>query len=149
MTFKDMYEVLISQINPKVISPIMKMGNYIAMVKTKSGLYIARNVSGRCGLDFCAEKNAIVQMLHNGETEIESVLTVSKLKEIEMPCGSCRELMMQLGPFSVDIKLIMGLEEHEYVRLGELSPMYWGDRLYSKQSREHPIKEEYAEETTR
>ena len=64
-------------------------------------------------------------MITNGETKIKKVVTIGR-DEIRMPCGVCREAMMQLDKDSGDIELLVNLETQEVVKLKELMPNWWG-----------------------
>ena len=54
--------------------------------------------AGGVTLGICAERNAIFNMLTNGEQEICKVLAVMSNGKTGAPCGACRELMVQLMP---------------------------------------------------
>ena len=77
-------------------------------------------------LGICAERNAIFNMLTNGEQEIKKVLAIMPNGKSGAPCGACRELMVQLMPNSYrKIEVLMDFETEEIVTLGELTPKWW------------------------
>lgn len=45
----------------------------------------------------CAERNAIANMITNGEHEIDKVVAIVEDGSVGSPCEACREYMMQLG----------------------------------------------------
>ena len=47
-----------------------------------------------------------------------------------MPCGACRELLMQLSPKNRYTEIMVDYESRSTVTLGELMPMWWGDERY-------------------
>ena len=47
-----------------------------------------------------------------------------------MPCGACRELMMQLGGGSGEIEILTDLSSGASVRLRELCPDWWTEKRY-------------------
>ena len=47
------------------------------------------------------------------------------------PCGACRELMMQLGPGSTHIEILMDYPERKTVTLGALVPDWWGGERFA------------------
>ena len=77
-------------------------------------------------LGICAERNAIFNMITNGEQKIEKVLAIMPNGKSGAPCGACRELMVQLMPNSYqEIEVLMDFEVEEIVSLGELTPKWW------------------------
>lgn len=77
-------------------------------------------------LGICAERNAIFNMITNGEQKIEKVLAIMPNGKSGAPCGACRELMVQLMPNSYqEIEVLMDFETEEIVTLGELTPKWW------------------------
>ena len=77
-------------------------------------------------LGICAERNAIFNMITNGEQEIKKVLAIMPDGKTGPPCGACRELMVQLMPNSYqEIEVLVDFEAEETVTLGELTPRWW------------------------
>ena len=89
-------------------------------------IYTGICVDGACTLGICAERNAIFNMLTNGESEIKRVIAVNWDGKAMPPCGACRELMAQLMPNNYhDIEIMLDCEKNEIVTLGELTPKWW------------------------
>jgi len=87
---------------------------------TKSGrLYTGICIDLACGIGFCAEHAAIAEMLKNRETQIEMIVAVSQDK-ILVPCGRCREMMLQINKGNMNTKVI--LLEKRTILLKELLP---------------------------
>ena len=83
-------------------------------------------VDTACTLGICAERNAIFQMLTNGEHRITRVLAVMPNGKTGAPCGACRELMVQLDPQRYrDIQIMLDYEGEKIITLGELTPEWW------------------------
>ena len=85
-------------------------------------------------LGICAERNAIFNMLTNGEQEIRKVLAIMPDGHCGAPCGACRELMVQLIPKTYrDIEIMLDYDRGRTVTLGVLTPEWWitGDRIDS------------------
>ena len=79
-------------------------------------------------LGICAERNAIFNMITNGENEIDKVLAIMPDGSNGAPCGACRELMVQLMPGRYqDIEILMDYKTGRTVTLGELTPEWWID----------------------
>ena len=75
----------------------------------------------------CAERNAIANMITNGETQIKKIVAVMPDGKAGMPCGACRELLMQLSPENGEMEILQNCETFETIRLGALVPNWWGD----------------------
>ncbi len=77
-------------------------------------------------LGICAERNAIFNMITNGEQEIARVLAVMPDGKTGAPCGACRELMVQLMPAAyANVEIMLDYEQDRVVTLGELTPAWW------------------------
>lgn len=78
----------------------------------------------------CAERNAIANMITNGESEIIKLVCIDSKGNVGLPCGACREYLMQLSKNSKDIEILMDEKTKEFVKLEELIPDWWGyDRV--------------------
>ena len=120
--------------NGRVISPFVDAGGVGAAVLTRSGnIYVGVCIDTCCSLGMCAERNAIANMITNGEHEIEKVVAVMPDGRVGPPCGACRELMMQLSKRSSEIEILTNIDTHAYVTLGELVPDWWGRERFEDQ----------------
>ena len=79
-------------------------------------------------LGMCAERNAIANMITNGESQMDKVVAVMPDGRVGFPCGVCREYMMQLDKGSGEIEILLDLDTQKTIRLKELIPEWWGDR---------------------
>ena len=78
----------------------------------------------------CAERNAIANMITNGESQIDKVIAVMSDGKVGSPCGSCREFMMQLDKNSGDIEILLDIDTQKTVKLKELLPEWWGTNKF-------------------
>lgn len=79
------------------LSPLMEVGSVGAAILTDQGnIYTGICIDTACGMGMCAERNAIANMLTNGESRILKVVAVMPDGSSGTPCGVCREFMMQL-----------------------------------------------------
>ena len=77
-------------------------------------------------LGICAERNAIFNMITNGEQDIQKVLAIMPNGKTGAPCGACRELMVQLMPESYQhIEIMLDYKTERIMTLGELTPEWW------------------------
>ena len=122
-----LYSEAMKVINPRKISEWVEAGGVAAAVETASGnIYTGVCVDGACTLGICAERNAIFNMITNGESEIRRVIAVNWDGKAMPPCGACRELMTQIMPESYgNIEIMLDYESGRTVTLGELTPEWW------------------------
>lgn len=98
-------------------------GSVGAAIRTVNGdIFTGICLELECGLGFCAEVSAIAQMLTQHQTQIDTVVAVTKDK-ILPPCGRCRETMAQIDRRNLDSKVIIA--EGKTVLLRELLPHHW------------------------
>ncbi len=122
-----LYEKAKSVIKPQKISNLVEIGSVGSAILTKDGnIYTGICVDTASTLGVCAERNAIFNMLTNGETQIDKVVAVIDGSGCGAPCGACRELMMQLDKNSGDIEILLDYETKKTIKLKELIPYWWG-----------------------
>lgn len=116
----------------RTVSPFIDAGGVAAAVLTRAGnLYVGVCIDTASTLGMCAERNAIANMITNGESQIDKVVAVMPDGKVGSPCGACREYMMQLDKDSGEIEILLDLETRKTVRLKELIPDWWGsDRFH-------------------
>ena len=113
--------------NGRVVSPFVEAGGVSAAILTKAGnIYVGVCIDTACSLGMCAERNAVANMLTNGESKIDKLVALMPNGKTGMPCGACRELLMQLDKESGEIEILLDLETKKTVRLKELMPDWWG-----------------------
>lgn len=125
--WKEMYEAAKAVFNSRRISEYVTVGEVAAAILSKSGrIYTGVCVDTCSTLGICAERNAIFNMITNGEQEIDKVLAILPDGSSGAPCGACRELMVQLMPDSYkDIEIMCDYETERTVTLGEITPEWW------------------------
>lgn len=116
--------------NAKTISPYIDAGGVSAAILTKKGnIYVGVCIDTSCSLGMCAERNAIANMITNGESEIEKLVAIMPNGKVGFPCGSCREFLMQLDKNSGEIEILVNYDTKETIKLKDLVPNWWGDRF--------------------
>ncbi len=121
--------------NGRRVSPFIDAGGVAAAILTKQGnLYVGVCIDTASTLGMCAERNAIANMITNGESQIEKVVAVMPDGKVGPPCGACREYMMQLDRDSGNIEILLDLETRKTVRLKELIPDWWGYARFAEAS---------------
>ncbi len=122
-----MREAAMSVRNERKISEYVTCGEVSAAILSGSGkIYTGVCIDTCSTLGICAERNAIFNMITNGEQEIEKVIAVLPDGSSGAPCGACRELMVQLMPGKYkSVEIMMDYEQERIVTLGELTPEWW------------------------
>ena len=88
-------------------------------------------------MDLCAERVAALNMyISSGQTVIKRLIafrdqpTRGDITGSGMPCGACREFLMQLSEKNRDMQILTDYETRKTVTLGELVPGWWGESRY-------------------
>ena len=131
MKEKEVWDMLITRaeevLNPRTISPFIEAGGVGAAILTKNGnVYTGVCIDTASTLGMCAERNAIANMITNGESQIDKLVCVMRNGKVGSPCGACREYLMQLDKDSKDIVILRERDTYETIRLEELIPDWWG-----------------------
>ena len=122
-----LYEAAKGVLNPRTISAYVTAGEVSAAVLSSSGkIYTGVCIDTCSTLGICAERNAIFNMITNGEQEIRKVLCIPPVRGKGAPCGACRELMVQLMPDQYkSIEIMLDYKSEKIMTLGELTPEWW------------------------
>ena len=125
--WKQLYDAAKAVQNQRKISDYVEAGGVAAAIQSESGrIYTGVCVDTASTLGICAERNAIFQMLTNGEHRITRVLALMPDGKTGAPCGACRELMVQLDPQRYrDVQIMLDYEHEKITTLGELTPEWW------------------------
>ena len=125
--WEDLQKAAVAVICPREVSKMIEAGGVAAAVESASGkIYVGVCIDTACTLGVCAERNAIFNMITNGEDAIRRVIAVNSKGEAIPPCGACREFMAQLMPEDYrSIEIMMDYENDRVVTLGDLTPEWW------------------------
>ena len=88
-------------------------------------------------MNLCAERVAALNMYVNGgQTVIKRMIAFRDTAPYGggsgMPCGACREFLMQLSNENRNMEIMVDYESRQTVTLGELMPAWWGDERYEQ-----------------
>lgn len=138
--WEEMYNRAKQVQDSRVISPFVDAGGVAAAVLTaNNNIFVGVCIDTSSSLGMCAERNAIANMITNGENKITKVLAIMSDGKVGPPCGACREFMMQLDKDSKYIDVLMNYETLEIVKLGTLCPDWWTESRFN-QSKLNSIK---------
>ena len=133
MKEKEIWDYLINKANEvkskRIISPFIEEGQVAAAILTKNGnVFTGVCIDTSSTLGICAERNAIHTMITNNESQIDRIVCIDINDNLYTPCGACRELIMQLGKNSKNIKIL--IDKYKYITMKELMPNWWGNNKY-------------------
>lgn len=125
--WNELYIAAKTVLNPRKISEWMEAGGVSAAIESESGkIYTGVCIDGACSLGICAERNAIFNMITNGESKIKKVIDINYEGKALATCGACRELMTQLMPNDYkEIEIMLDYENKRIDKLGQLTPEWW------------------------
>ena len=128
--WEELYEKAKNIRSSRDVSGMISAGGVGAAILTKNhNIYLGVCIDTSCSLGMCAERNAIANMITNGEEEIMKLVCVDSKEEIVFPCGACREYLMQLSKNSKDMEILKNIISKKIVKLEELIPSWWGDDI--------------------
>lgn len=127
LIWNDLYEAAKRVQNERKVSDYIDAGGVAAAILSSSGkIYTGVCIDTCCTLGICAERNAIFNMITNGENIIEKVIAIMPDGKTGVPCGACRELMVQLMPDAYqNIEIMLDYDMGKVVTLGTLTPEWW------------------------
>ena len=125
--WEELHKAAMAVIRPREVSRLMEAGGVAAAVESASGrIYVGVCVDTACTLGVCAERNALFNMITNGEDAIRRVIAVDRDGNAVPPCGACREFIAQLMPDGYrDVEIMMDCAQNRVVTLGKLTPQWW------------------------
>lgn len=126
-TWDKMYIAARKVQQERAISPLVEAGAVSATILTEKGnIYVGVCIDTACSLGMCAERNAIANMITNGENVINRVIAIDRNGNAIPPCGACREFMAQLMPEHYhSIEIILDYENKKVVTLGDITSNWW------------------------
>lgn len=129
--WNQLYNAALEVQNNRIISPFIEAGGVAAAILTKKGnIYVGVCIDTASTLGMCAERNAMANMITNGESQIDKVVAVMSNGKLGTPCGACREFMMQLDKNSGEIEILLDLSTKKTVKLKDLLPNWWGEERF-------------------
>ena len=96
-----------------------------AILSSKGNIYTGVCIDTACSIGMCAERNALSTMITNGESQIEKVVCIGSKGNIMLPCGVCREFMMQLNKENGNAEILSDYEKLDIITLDKLLPNWW------------------------
>lgn len=126
------------QYHPQEVTPFIYAHGVVCAIEAKnSEIYTGFCIESCCDVvTLCAERVAALNMyVNSGQTVIKRLIAFRDKPPYGggsgMPCGACREFLMQLSLENKDMEIMVDYDKRETITLGELVPMWWGEERYN------------------
>ncbi|MBR1984700.1 MAG: cytidine deaminase [Clostridia bacterium] len=135
--WQKMYEKAKNEYHPEDVSPFIRAHHVVCAIEAENGeIYTGFCIEGASGvINLCAERVAALNMyLQSGQTVIKKLIAFRDNPPKEnggMPCGACREFLLQLSSKNKDIEILTDFETRKTVTLNEITPNWWGWKRYN------------------
>jgi cytidine deaminase len=127
----ELYERAKKILNPRKLSSLAEAGGVASALVTNEGnVYVGVCIDTSSSMGFCAEHNAIGNMVTNGESRILTIVAVNWDGRILSPCGRCREFIYQVD--SANSKTHVLLNGDRVSTITQLLPDHWADESHTR-----------------
>lgn len=132
-----------AEYHPEEVSPFVYAHHVVCALESENGeIYTGFCVESCCGvMNLCAERTAALNMyMNSGQTVIKRLIAFRDRAPYGggsgMPCGACREFLMQLSAENRNMEIMVDYDRRQTVTLEELMPNWWGEERYREWSGE-------------
>lgn len=136
--WEKMYLKAKDEYHPEELSPFIQAHHVVAAVESEDGrIFTGFCIESASGvMNLCAERVAALNMyINTGKTRIKRMIVFRKNPPINnggMPCGACREFLLQLSYENRNMEIITDYASRKIVLLKDIIPNWWGDKRYNK-----------------
>lgn len=124
--------------HPEAVSPFVDAHHVVCAIESESGKIFTGFCIESCSgvMNLCAERVAALNIyVNSNETVIKRLIAFRDKAPGEtasgMPCGACREFLMQLNIKNKDMEIMVNYDTRETVTLKDLLPNWWGYERYN------------------
>jgi cytidine deaminase len=135
--WEQLYLKAKEQYYPTEVTPFVYAHHVVCALEAENGeIYTGFCIESCSGvMNLCAERVAALNMyVNSGQTVIKRLIAFRNEAPYGegsgMPCGACREFLMQLSFQNRDMEIMVDYQNRETVTLGELLPNWWGEEKY-------------------
>lgn len=140
--WEKLYRKAKEQYHPEDVTPFIYAHHVVCALESENGeIYTGFCIESCSGvMHLCAERVAALNMYANsGQTVIKRMIAFRADAPsgggTGMPCGACREFLMQLSYQNKDMEIMVDYEKRETVTLEELLPNWWGVERYKESNK--------------
>lgn len=137
--WERLYTKAKEQYHPEEVSPFVYAHHVVCALESENGEIYAGFCIESCGgvMNLCAERVAALNMfINSGQTVIKRMIAFRDKAPYGggsgMPCGACREFLMQLSKENQNLEIMVDYENRQTIILGELMPNWWGSERYEE-----------------
>ena len=137
--WEKLYRKAKEQYHPEDVTPFIYAHQVVCALESENGeIYTGFCIESCSGvMNLCAERVAALNMYANsGQTVIKRMIAFRAEAPsgggTGMPCGACREFLMQLSYQNKDMEIMVDYEKRETVTLEKLLPNWWGVERYKE-----------------
>jgi len=99
-----------------------------ALLTEEGKVYLGGNIeTSSYSLTICAERTVVFKAYSEGERNFKAVAIASDAPEFCPPCGSCRQVMLDLCG-DIDVVMVNHKMEIKTMKLSQLLPYPFGDK---------------------
>lgn len=131
-----------AQYHPEEVTPFIYAHAVVCALEAEDGRIFTGFCIESCGdvVTLCAERVAALNMyVNSGQTVIKRLIAFRDKPPYGggsgMPCGACREFLMQLSYQNRKMEIMVDYAKRETITLEELLPMWWGQERYQQAMR--------------
>lgn len=136
--WEELYNKAKEQYYPTDVSPFVYAHHVVCALESEDGRIFTGFCIESCSgvMSLCAERVAALNMyVNSGQAVIKRLIAFRDEPPTGaggMPCGACREFLMQLSLKNKDIEIMVDYKKRETIRLEELLPNWWGMMRYEE-----------------
>jgi len=113
----------------KSYSPYSKFRVGAALLTKDNKVFQGANIENASySVTICAERTAVFAAKLEGYSEFSTIAIVSDSKDYISPCGSCRQVLMELCGEELNVLLTNGNGDIKSFKLKELLPFSFSDK---------------------
>lgn len=121
--------LLANETKEKSYSPYSNFKVGAALLTKDGKVYKGTNIENAAyGSTMCAERTAVFTAKVDGAKEFSAIAITSDSKDFIPPCGSCRQVLLELCGEELDIHITNGKGKVKSLKLKELLPFSFGDK---------------------
>lgn len=138
-----------AEYRPQKVSPFIDARHVVCALESQDGtIYTGFCIESACGvMHLCAERMAALKMYaESGQTVVRRMITFRDRPPYGggsgMPCGACREFLMELSPENKATQIMTDYSKRRTITLGALMPEWWGEeRLREREKHSDKVTE--------
>ncbi|WEV37278.1 cytidine deaminase [Lactobacillus sp. ESL0677] len=131
--WNQLYKAAAKEYRPGDVSPFVYARSVVCALEAEDGqIFVGVCIESCSGvLNLCAERVAALNMyVATGQTYIKRIIAFRDKPPFGgssgMPCGACREFLMQLDARNKDTEFMVDYASRQTITLAKLIPNWWG-----------------------